>query len=109
MKFPVQIFCVWPILWSAMVLMDYLPVELPPSFFPFLSNIHPLNLTFLSAIFYGSVYILMDKKYEKILALWIKSDWNQNYTLLTLLNVIELGHWQQALYFSVSLLEGIFT
>jgi len=59
----IHIGCVWPILWSALVLTEYAPFpELP--FLPSAIGtfIHPPNLTLLVAIFYAGVYILMDKR-----------------------------------------------
>lgn len=54
----IHIFCVWPILWTALVLTQYIPIELPVA-----TPFHPANVTLITAIFYAAVYVLMDKKY----------------------------------------------
>lgn len=52
----------WPILWSAFVLSEYIPFVAPAQFNSFVAAFHPLNVTFVAAIFYAAVYLLMDKK-----------------------------------------------
>jgi len=58
----IHILCVWPILWSALVLSEYLPLEAPAQLNSFVSFIHPLNLTFVVAVAYAAIYIVMDKQ-----------------------------------------------
>jgi len=58
----IHVFCVWPILWTALVLTEYLPLEAPATVFPALAALHPPSLPLLTAAFYAGVYVLMDKK-----------------------------------------------
>ncbi|OXA46454.1 hypothetical protein Fcan01_18843 [Folsomia candida] len=55
----IHIGCVWPILWSAFVLSEYIPLQVP--FIPE-NPLHPPNITLITALFYAGVYIMMDKK-----------------------------------------------
>jgi len=58
----IHIVCVWPILWSAFVLTEYIPLVAPDRFNYVVAVVHPLNITFVAAVFYAAVYVLMDKK-----------------------------------------------
>lgn len=58
----IHIVCVWPILWSAYVLSEYIPFVAPEKFNAFVAVVHPLNVTFVAAVLYAIVYISMDKK-----------------------------------------------
>lgn len=53
----IHIFCVWPILWTALVFLQFISIEAP---FP--NPVHPANVACFAAIFYAVVYILMDKR-----------------------------------------------
>ncbi len=53
----IHIFCVWPILWTALVFTQYIPIEAPIS-----TPLHPANVAFFAALFYAAVYIMMDKR-----------------------------------------------
>ncbi len=67
----VHIVCVWPILWSAFVLAQYIPFEAPGTALPTLSSVHPLNVTLLTAFLYAGIYILMDKRAGSLGALLV--------------------------------------
>jgi len=62
----IHIVCVWPILWTALVMIQYIPLELP------LSNpIHPVNVALGFASIYATLYVLMDKKAGSLAALMV--------------------------------------
>jgi len=67
----IHILCVWPILWSALVLLEYAPIVAPESLNAITASWHPLNLAFLSAAFYSVVYIIMDKKAGSLAAIMV--------------------------------------
>jgi len=58
----IHIICVWPILWSAFVLSEYIPLEAPDRLSSVVAVVHPLNITFVVTVYYAAVYLLMDKK-----------------------------------------------
>ncbi|CAL8118380.1 unnamed protein product [Orchesella dallaii] len=62
----IHILCVWPILWTALVFTQYIPIEAPIS-----TPVHPANIAFFTALVYAVIYVLMDKKAGSLAALLI--------------------------------------
>ncbi|ODM95244.1 hypothetical protein Ocin01_11427 [Orchesella cincta] len=62
----IHIVCVWPILWTALVFTQYIPIEAPIS-----TPVHPANIALFTALFYAAVYVVMDKKAGSLAALLV--------------------------------------
>jgi uncharacterized membrane protein YGL010W len=62
----IHIFCVWPIVWTALVFLQGISIEAPVS-----TPVHPVNVAFVAALFYAVVYISMDKKAGSLGALLV--------------------------------------
>lgn len=51
------------------MLSEYIPYVAPDQFNSLVAVVHPLNVTFVAAVFYAAVYLLMDKKAGSIAAI----------------------------------------
>lgn len=106
----IHIFCVWPILWSAMIFLQYTPVLVPQlQELPVLStiaSIHPLNGAFFFALFYAIAYLLMEQKGAGALAATLvtaallsslkfyhTAQANYGYSPLLIAAVVHVGCW----------------
>ncbi|KAJ6636139.1 2-hydroxy-palmitic acid dioxygenase mpo1, partial [Pseudolycoriella hygida] len=101
----IHVICVWPILWSALVLSEYIPLVAPEQFNTFVVAVHPLNVTFVAAVFYAAVYLLMDKKAGFIATLllafclvsgrkfYLEAELNYGYAAWQIAAVIQVVCW----------------